>query len=293
MPVHIDITETPSKPAETYRRTTWRAMIQPPGDGGLNMAVDEAILEAVATGASPPTLRFYGWQPPCLSLGRAQRARDVDLARLTERGWQLVRRITGGRAILHTDELTYSVVVPESDPRVAGGIVESYRRLSGGLLAGLHRLGASAARAAGPVGDEGNARRPKGPVCFEAPSDYEVTALGKKLLGSAQTRRKGIVLQHGTLPLMGDLTRICDALVYESEAARDEAKRNVLARATTLQDVTGKTVAFAEAAQAMKVGLAEALNLELVKGELSKVEKARAEHLRAEKYASDAWTLRR
>ncbi|MBP8975043.1 MAG: hypothetical protein KBH93_14345, partial [Anaerolineae bacterium] len=111
----------------------WRLLITPPADGPLNMAVDQAIMEAVAAGRVPPTLRFFAWTPPCLSLGYTQPVADVDRARLAARGWDLVRRMTGGRAILHTDELTYSVALPATDPVVAGGVVESYRRLSAAL----------------------------------------------------------------------------------------------------------------------------------------------------------------
>lgn len=288
MPVHIDITETPSKPAETYRRTTWRAMIQPPGDGGLNMAVDEAILEAVATGASPPTLRFYGWQPPCLSLGRAQRARDVDLARLTERGWQLVRRITGGRAILHTDELTYSIAVPATEKRVRGGVVASYRRLSRGLLAGLRLLGLQVAQA------EAMQDKPAEPsaACFDVPSHYEITARGKKLLGSAQVRRHKAVLQHGALPLTGDVTRLVGYLRLpdgDRAALRAELGR----RAITLEEALGRAVPVSEVAQALAQGFAEALNLHLEPGPLTGQEQALARQLREEKYAADGWNFQR
>jgi lipoate-protein ligase A len=100
-------------------------------------------------GASPPTLRFYAWSPPCLSLGRSQPLSDVDLAACQASGVQVVRRATGGRAILHTDELTYSVTLSQNDPRTDGGVLESYRRLSAGLVAGLDRLGVRAVQAVG------------------------------------------------------------------------------------------------------------------------------------------------
>jgi lipoate-protein ligase A len=120
----------------------WRLLITKIADGPTNMAIDHAIMEAVAGGRVPPTLRFYAWEPPCLSLGYTQPASDVDQDRLNARGWGLVRRMTGGRAILHTDELTYSVAVRANDPVVAGDIVESYRRLSRAILHCLHMLGA-------------------------------------------------------------------------------------------------------------------------------------------------------
>ena len=167
------------------------------------MAVDEAILEHIHRGESLPTLRLYAWQPPCLSLGYAQPVADVDLPRLRERGWDLVRRPTGGRAILHTDELTYSVAAPADDPRTAGTVLESYNRIARALLRALQELGL-------PVEIEAQAPVPAmqgqaNPVCFEVPSSYEITAGGRKLVGSAQARKREGVLQHGSLPLTGDL----------------------------------------------------------------------------------------
>src|SRR3989337_4154135 len=98
--------------------TLWRLVITPPARGAWNMALDESILEQIGRGASLPTLRLYAWDPACLSLGHAQPFADVDMTRLKERGWEVVRRATGGRAILHTDELTYSVIAPNDEPRV-------------------------------------------------------------------------------------------------------------------------------------------------------------------------------
>jgi lipoate-protein ligase A len=174
----------------------WRLMLDPPSDGARNMAVDEALLEETAAGRSLPTLRLYAWDPPTLSLGFAQPAADCDREALKRLGWGLVRRPTGGRAILHTDELTYSITAPESHPLMQGGVLESYRRLSLGLLAGLRLLGVDV------QADPGQRGRAAGnPVCFEIPSQYEISAGGRKLIGSAQARRLGGVLQHGAFPL--------------------------------------------------------------------------------------------
>ena len=247
------------------------------------MAIDEAVLLAVAAGESPPTLRFFSWTPPCLSLGYAQPLSDVDMSRLNAIGYGLVRRPTGGRAILHTDELTYSVIAPQTDPRVAGDIVESYRRLSEGLVRGLglidllvqndkvveaDRLRKSQAN---EVSKTSEVLR-ENPVCFEVPSNYEITVIGKKLIGSAQARKQGVVLQHGSLPLTGDIARICDVLTFASEVEREKAKERVRARAITLELALGVTVSWESAANAMKHGFREALNLEFESGELSEGE---------------------
>src|SRR5260221_10544445 len=105
----------------------WRLIVDSPCDGPTNMAIDEAILEAVGKGDAPPTLRLFAWEPACLSLGYAQPVADIARDRLAGNGWDLVRRMTGGRAILHTDELTYSVTLPQDHPLVAGTILDSYR----------------------------------------------------------------------------------------------------------------------------------------------------------------------
>jgi len=276
------------------------------------MAVDEAILRAVAAGHVPPTLRFYAWEPPCLSLGRAQPLTDADPQALRGAGFDLVRRPTGGKGILHVGELTYSVVAPQEEPRVAGGIVESYRRLSAGLVRGLERLGVEGlvadqrtslprvgevegtapplVRGAGGatpplVGGAGGGVEP-GPVCFEVPSDYEITVGGRKLVGSAQMRTRSVVLQHGALPLYGDITRICPLLTVHPDPAR------VRARATTVEEALGRPVTWDEMAGALAAGFAEALNLNLEPGTLTGEEQAWAEELRAEKYATDGWTRR-
>src|SRR5512137_2418732 len=121
---------------------TWRLILHPaPARGAWNMAVDEAILETTGRGEAPPTLRLYAWDPACLSLGYAQPTSDVDLVRLHERGWELVRRPTGGRAVLHTDELTYSVAGPLDEPLLAGTVLQSYSRLARALTEALHLLG--------------------------------------------------------------------------------------------------------------------------------------------------------
>src|SRR5512145_1161853 len=114
--------------------TLWRLLITLPARGAWNMALDESILEHIGRGESIPTLRLYAWTPACLSLGHAQPFADVDMARLKANGWEVVRRATGGRAILHTDELTYSVTGREDDPMLVGGILESYNRIAQALM---------------------------------------------------------------------------------------------------------------------------------------------------------------
>ena len=263
----------------------WRLMITPPAPGAWNMAVDEAIAAHAGRGDVPSTLRFYQWQPACVSLGRHQPLADIDLDRCAALGYDVVRRPTGGRAILHTDELTYSVAGPQYDPALAGAVLDSYLRLSQGLLAGLERLGLRVAKAP----PTNRAPADAGPVCFEVPSAYEIVAGGRKLVGSAQSRRKGWVLQHGTLPLTGDITRLVDTLALADEAERSRLRVDLTDRATTVEAVLGRPVGFAEAAAAVRAGFGEALGIRFEEGELSAQESDAARQLEREVYAAGEW----
>jgi lipoate-protein ligase A len=255
------------------------------------MAVDEAILEAIGARQAPPTLRLYAWEPACLSIGYAQPFSDADPQKLADHHWDIVRRTTGGRAILHTDELTYSITGPQDEPRLTGGVLESYRRLSQALLAALQKLGLPAEALPQPKAPGGN-NRPKEPVCFEVPSNYEITVYGKKLVGSAQARKKAGVLQHGTLPLHGDLTRITQVLAFPNEGQRQKAANRLRSRATNVENVLHHIVSWEEAAEAFVAAFSETLDLNLALSELSASELTRAEELIQEKYAHPSWTER-
>lgn len=276
----------------TYLPAHWRLLLSPSADGPTNMALDEALLLNVATGDAPPTLRFFRWSPPCLSLGYAQPAGEADPERLRRFGFDLVRRPTGGRAILHTDELTYSIAAPASDERVHGGVIESYRHLSAGLRRGLEHLGLEVRADKEYSEREKRETAARGPVCFEVPSNYEITAGEKKLVGSAQVRKQGGILQHGTLPLTGDVARICDGLKFDSEVEKEAARTRVQQRATTVAEVLQREVSWEEAAAAMARGFAEALNLILDESPPTPKEIELAAKLREEKYANEEWNYR-
>jgi lipoate-protein ligase A len=268
--------------------TIWRLIITPPARGAWNMALDESILEHIGSGESIPTLRLYAWNPACLSLGHAQPFADVDITRLKQHGWEVVRRATGGRAILHTDELTYSVIAPSNEPRMEGSVLESYSRLAQALLLAVQNLEIPVEMKEGKANDGSTPN----PVCFEVPSTYEITVNGKKLIGSAQARKKEGVLQHGTLPLTGDLTRICQALVFENESARENASKRLLERATTVESALGRGISWETAAQAFVHAFEAQLGLRLERGELSESESKRTEELVREKYDHPSWTER-
>lgn len=266
----------------------WRCIITPPAPGAWNMAADEALLEAVGRGESLPTLRLYSWKPACLSLGYAQSFHDADSSRLKANGWNVVRRMTGGRAILHVDEITYSITAPNHEPRVLGSVLESYQRLAKALITAVRSLGL-------PVEMKENTPPTditKGPVCFEVPSAYEIVIDGKKIIGSAQARKKEGVLQHGSFPLYGDLTRITQALVFPNEQARIESGQKLLSRATTAEAVTGKIIAWDTAAQSFIDAFETSLELKLQPSRLTQAENKRIDELVKNKYDHPAWTER-
>jgi lipoate-protein ligase A len=266
---------------------TWRLLTNLPAHGALNMAIDEAVLEAVGAGNSLPTLRLYAWEPACLSLGYAQPFSDVDLPRLQENGWEVVRRPTGGKAVLHVDELTYSICSPPGEPLMSGTVLESYRRVAQALVGALNQLNIQVElKQKSPSSSSWN----NNPVCFEVPSTYEITVGGKKLIGSAQARRKEGVLQHGSLPLSGDLSRILQALVFPNEQSRLRAAERLSQSATTLETALGRKTTWDEAARAIISAFKAYLSLDLQPGALTTKEKTRAEELVRVKYGHPSWT---
>ena len=270
---------------ETFPLTTWRLILSDPLPGAMNMAIDAAILAAVGQDRSPPTLRIYRWDPPCLSLGYSQAYSNVEEDQLAVYGWDVVRRPTGGRAILHTDELTYSVIGPKSDPRLQGGLMDSYRNISRALFETLSKIGLPV-----EVHQGKNLNAHHQPVCFENPSDFEITAGGKKIIGSAQARKKNCLLQHGSLPLIGDLTRITRALHYTTKSDRQQAGLVLLQKAATVYDVLKKEVSWAKAAEVMIESFSRILNLNLEEGNVTREEMDQALQLESDQYSHPDWT---
>jgi len=270
---------------------TWRLITQEEGEDGFwNMALDEALLCCVAEGKSLPTLRLYAWDQPTVSLGFAQPVRDVNLERITYKGWGLVRRPTGGRAILHTDEITYSVTASQQDPLLAGNLLESYHRISAALLAGLTILGIEANGEKEYPNDQ-NSLSPD-PICFNTPSNYEITTAGKKLIGSAQARKYGGILQHGAIPLFGNITRLTEVLCFENEFEKEKAASSLIARASTLADQLGYPPLWQEVAAALQKGFEATFGISFIEQPISAEEKTLATQLAKNKYASEEWTFR-
>lgn len=269
--------------------TTWRLLESGPADGYWNMAVDEAILDAVVAGIAPPTLRVYAWQPAAVSLGFFQPLDDaIGLEEIEKRGFGLVRRPSGGRAILHKDELTYSVTVPEDAITDGHSVMGSYRAISRGIEAGLGLLGLGAHLAE----RKGEARmKAQGlpTVCFAKAAKCDMTVQGRKIVGSAQTRRRGVIMQHGSVPIHIDPEE--HLAVMPGGGTDRESQEKLLAAACGVGDALGRPVSYDELAAALVQGFAERLDLTLEPGDLTDWEQARAQELREQKYLTHEWNF--
>lgn len=226
----------------------------------LNMAIDEALIETID---ESPVLRIYGWRPAAISVGYFQSIKDeVDLERCMQLGVDVVRRLTGGGAVLHEFELTYSFLTKQYQQN----IMESCRWISDAIVMSINRLGFDASFV--PLND--------------------IVVNGKKVSGSAQTRRKGVLLQHGTLLLGIDVDKMFSVLKVPSEKLRDKIIKDVKERVSSLAGTT-----FDDMASSLKTSFAEKFHAELVADNLSTEEISRAKWLAERKYSSKEWNFRR
>ncbi len=268
------------------RKPTWRLIRSGFADGFENMAIDEALMLSCAEGASPPTLRLYGWRPPGVSLGYFQPVDgQIDQEECARRGYTVVRRPTGGRAILHDDEVTYSVSVRQADLPGGAKLLSSYREISRGIEAALRRVGVAASPAAGET-KSGSQVPPA--ACFARAARSDMTVDGRKIVGSAQARRHGAILQHGSIPLRVHVADVAAVMAPDSraKAALGEA-------AVSVSDAAGRQVSFEELCEALIAGFEQGLGVTLVPGNLTDEERTVAARLCATKYGTDAWNLER
>jgi lipoate-protein ligase A len=256
----------------------WRFLNSGRSDGATNMAVDEAILEGVVAGESPPTVRVYAWEPPTVSIGRSQKPDDeLDLEACRARGFGVVRRPTGGRAVLHAGELTYSVVGPAGEPPLGFSIAETYEAIAGGLLEALSGLGVKAELVS--VATESRARGEAAPPCFVSAGRFEVAVAGRKLIGSAQRRAEAAVLQHGSLLMDATHAGLADVMKVADPREREVVRSMLTSKTTDLETILVRPLEFGEIAAAMKTGFETAWGVELVSGELSEGEAEGARRL--------------
>lgn len=276
-------------------KEVWRYIDSGDGSPSFNMALDEALLDWHSEGKIPPVIRFYGWNPATLSVGYFQKVeKEINMDAVKRHGLGFVRRPTGGRGVLHEHELTYSVIVSEDHPEMPKTVTEAYRVISEGILKGFHNLGLEAYFAVPKTADERNAlKNPRSAVCFDAPSWYELVVEGRKVAGSAQTRQKGVILQHGAILLDLDEDKLFSLFHYPSERVKERMQKAFKSKAVAINDISSRKIGMDEAKKAFKEGFAEGLNIELEPYTLTQDEMDYVIDLAKSKYEAEEWNFKR
>jgi lipoyl(octanoyl) transferase len=273
----------------------WRFIDSGDCSPAFNMALDEALLEWHSEGKIPPTVRFYGWNPPTLSVGYFQKVeKEIDMDAVRKNGLGFIRRPTGGRGVLHDKELTYSVIVSEAHPAMPETVTEAYRVISQGILEGFRLLGLDAYFAVPKTEEEkASLKNPRSAVCFDAPSWYELVVEGRKVAGSAQTRQKGVILQHGSILLDLDEDLLFSLFKYPNERVKARLQQNFKNKAVAINELTDRKVTISEAKKAFYQGFEKGLDIILEPYTLSEAEVEYVNELARKKYESDEWNFKR
>jgi lipoate-protein ligase A len=252
------------------------------GDGAMNMGLDEALATLCR---DRPVLRFYQWDPPAVSIGYFQRAAEIDLETCREKAIPLVRRPTGGRAVLHGHDLTYALILPMRPPWTDWSVAESYRRINVCLQHGLQRLGVPVTIGSAP----GEPSAAPSPYCFSAVVQHELMVDGRKLIGSAQRRFPTALLQQGSILLDAKPPQVLAGLLGRGGPRRADLRGAV----TSLRDALGRRPDRAEVEGAIAESLGSMLEIRFEHGALGSREFGMARALAETRYGSDAWTFRR
>lgn len=250
----------------------WRLLKTEGNTAFTNMAIDRAVLVSNSEGKVPPTVRFFTWSPPAISIGYFQSLKEeVDLEACDRLGVNYVRRITGGGAVFHDEELTYSIVIPESHSEIPKNIMESYGRICGALIKGLKQLDIESKYV--PIND--------------------IIVDKRKISGNAQTRKMKTVLQHGTILTDVDVEKMFSLLKVPNEKIKDKLISDVKQRVTSIKHVLGRNIDFKEIADAMKTGFEEEFNVKLIEGSLTFEEKELTHKFEKEFFTTKEWNHRR
>lgn len=267
---------------DSFKR--WRLLETPPSSGNSHMALDRALLESSGDGGFVPTMRFYRWSPPAVSIGRFQDIEDLKLDVCAERGIEVVRRPTGGKCILHLDDFTYSIVFPPG-AGLPEKVVDAYTVLCQGIVESMRQMGLDAAV---QCREGENYTAIKG-ACFAAATQADLECCGRKVCGSAQVRHSGSVLQHGSILIADNSRLLFELMNFESSDSREAGLRDYRRRCASL-DGLGCHASWGEIAECFLEGFSRVFGVEVVNGELSAREKARLSNLQ-EIYASSEWLM--
>lgn len=248
-------------------KDTWRLIDFESFDAATNMALDEAILEAHLEGKVPPTLRFYGWAPPAVSIGYGQKLPEKIRQRIESKGLDVIRRPTGGRAVLHLDELTYSFVA--SGKLLGSSVIASYKKICEALICGFKNLGVVVEMGQGQVADR------QIHDCFTATTTADLHYMGKKIVGSAQLRRHDALLQHGSILLCQEQNLMGELLLAKANSFDAVNQRHA-----NLFEITGSAVSALELIPAFREGFESTFGVALDIGEITDLEWQKVDELK-------------
>jgi lipoyl(octanoyl) transferase len=270
----------------SFMADIWRYIDDRHCPAAFNMALDEAISVALKNNASPPTLRLYGWEMPSVSIGYFQKISDIDTGYCLRNNIPVVRRLTGGRAILHGKELTYSFSV-RTEGRFSKGLLDSYKKIGTALSLALSQTGISTEMNLSklPAKSKSPGIRSKSPLCFQSTSYGEVTAGNKKIIGSAQKRWPGALLQQGSVPLVIDTYGLTRIFRLSCVRGADELPSGLE------EIVPGTNVERLK--ESIRRSFEETFEVQLIPSSATKEEVSLAMQLEAQKYLSHAWTFGR
>jgi len=271
----------------------WRVLISGKLDPYLNMGLDEAIYLGVAEGSSPPTIRFYDWQPASFSCGYNQDIeKELDFSRLEGSGYGFVRRPTGGRLVLHEDEVTYAVIARRVGA-MAGNILDTYMRISTALAEGLKKLDIGVELSKGNLSTE-EQKRSANP-CFTSSSRFELTYKRKKLVGSAQTRNSRAFLQHGSILRTKNQVRVAEFVPDITEDDRLRLAALLDRRTISLEKILGQKLCFDRVVDSLLLGFITAWQEEKFYqiAAPDEFEMQRAKELAFKKYSTEEWNKKR
>lgn len=268
----------------------WRVISNKAYDGAMNMAIDEAIMISYKEGKSKPTLRFYTWNPHCLTIGYFQNLqKEVDLDKCKKLGIDCVRRATGGRAVLHQNELTYSIIVGEDNELMDKSINTSYKFISEGIAKGVELSNIKVDELSK---GERIMREKLSAACFNAHASYEITINNKKIVGSAQHRNDGVILQHGSIVLDFNIDDLYEVIKTKNEEVKKKAKIFTLSKASGIENEIGKKIDINNLEKSIVCGMKDVFKVDFVEGELSQYELDLANRL-YEKYSSYEYNNKR
>lgn len=254
--------------------TNWRLIDTSYNNAYMNMAIDEALLSS-----EKPVLRFYRWKPAALSLGYSQSIDEIDLNQCEKHGIDYVRRITGGKAVLHDKELTYAFIINEDI--MPKSINDSYLVISNGILFALKQLGLDAYM------KDAKLKSRSSSICFNDPSSYEITVKNKKIVGSAQTRKNSKLLQHGSILIDIDIEKMCSLFNNCNKRIINHSKKRI----TSINELN-KKVNYRNLIRAIKKGFEENFQIKLYEDDLSNKELSLAKKLLKEKYSTKTWNFK-